>query len=128
MKWDITLQRSWKTARVCGFVLRGFLETVESPVALERVKMNILEAIISCDDIKTTIYAVAGDRVVPHQTFVVYPSDKHRFLLGCHMKPLSDYAMDNIIMTLDDRDADAVFNLYQGLRGSLLAAAFLGNI
>jgi hypothetical protein len=127
-KRDITLQRFWETARICGFVPREFLNAVRSPVARERARTKISKAIESCKDIKEAIHAVAGDLVVPHRAFVVYPGDEYRSLVGCLVKPISEYAMDTIIMTLDERSADSSFNLYQSIQGSSLAAAFRGKI
>ena len=127
-KRDITLQRFWETARICGFVPREFLNAVGSPVARAQVRTKILKAIESCKDIKEAIHAVAGDLAVPHRAFVVYPGDEYRSLVGCLVKPISEYAMDTIIMTLDERSADAAFNLYQSIQGSSLAAAFRGKI
>jgi hypothetical protein len=127
-KRDITLQRFWETARICGSVPREFLNAVESSVARVQVRAEISEAIESCKDIKEAIYAVAGDLAVPHRAFVIYPGDEYRSLVGCLVKPISEYAMDTIIMTLDERSADAAFNLYQSIQGSSLAAAFRGKI
>ncbi|KAF8238275.1 hypothetical protein L208DRAFT_1243387, partial [Tricholoma matsutake] len=127
-KRDITLQRFGETARICGFVPREFLNAAKSPVARAQAQTKISKAIESSRDIKEAIHAVAGDLAVPHRAFVVCPGDEYRSLVGCLVKPISEYAMDTIIMTLDERSADAAFNLYQSIQGSSLAAAFRGKI
>ena len=127
-KKDITLRRFWETACICGFVPREFLKAAGSPVARAMVRTNISQAIEQCKDIKEAMISVAGNLVVPHCAFVVYPGDEYRSLVGCLVKPISEYAMDTIIMTLDERSADAAFNLYESIRGTSLAAAFRGKI
>ena len=128
VKEDVTLQRFLATASICGFVPRIFLEAAVSPGALEQAKSDILGAIKSCKDIEDAIDAVVGDLVVPHRAFVIYPGDQDRLLLGCLVKPTSEYAIDTIMMILDLRGADAALDLYKSVQSSPRAAAFRGHI
>ena len=124
------MQRFWDTDRICGFVPREFLNAVESPAERAGVREKISKGIESCKDIKEAMKAVVGDLpvVVPHPAFVVYPCDEYKALVGCLVKPISEYAMDRIITTLDERSENGAFNLYKSIRGSSLAVAFRGQI
>jgi hypothetical protein len=122
---DITLQRFWETAHICGFVPPHFLHAVKSPGALAQVQMNILEAIKSSEGIKDTIDAVAEGLVVQHCAFVVSPRHlEYRSLVCCLFEPISEYAMDAVIMTLDKRSED----LYKHIQGFPLTDAFRRKI
>ena len=74
------------------------------------------------------MYAIAGDLVVPNCAFAIYPADEYRLLIVHLVKPISEYIMDTIMMTLDQRGADAVFSLYESIWKCSLAAAFRGDI
>jgi hypothetical protein len=125
---DITLNRFWKTFKICGSVPRQFLHAAASREARKCVQTEISDAIQKSKDIKDAINGVVGDEAVPHRAFAVYPSNEARFLIGCHVKAISKSAMNAIIKTLDKRSADAAFDLYESTRGSSLAASFRGNV
>jgi len=90
--------------------------------------MQILEAIKSSEGIKDAINAAVEGLVVQHCAFVVSPSHEDRSLVSCLVEPISKYAMDAIIMTLDEHSADAAFNLYNSIQGFPLADTFRRKI
>ncbi|KAF8622926.1 hypothetical protein AX15_006639 [Amanita polypyramis BW_CC] len=125
---DVTLNRFWKTFKICGSIPRQFLHAVKSREALKTVQVQISSAIRVCGDIEDAIYGVVGDKIVPHRAFVVYPTDKGRLWDGGLVKAISEGAMNSIIKTLDKRSADAAFDLYRSTRASSLAPTFRGNL
>ena len=125
---DITLNRFWKTFKICGSVPRQFLHAVESRKARKNVRTQISAAIQKGLNIKEVVNGIVGDKVTPHRAFVVYPSDKDRILDGCFVKAISEGAIKTIIRALDERSADAAFDLYESTRGSSIAAPLRGNL
>jgi hypothetical protein len=70
---------------------------------------------------------MAGDLKVPHRAFMLYPGSD-RSLLPSLITPVSEWAMDAIMATLDERSADAAYDLYMSIQGSSPAAAFRGKL
>lgn len=95
----------------------------ESPWEIENAKEEISLAIRSFKDIGIAIDAMAGDFKKPHRAFMLVP-DSDRSLLRSLVTPVSKWAMETILATLDERSADAAYNLYETTKGSSPAAAF----
>ena len=128
MGQDITLQRFQAATDICGFVPREFLKAVKSPSTLGKAKQVIRDAIKSCRDIASAMDDFIGDLKVPHCAFLLCPGDEQRTQLNCLVKPVSDWAMDCIDATLDERSEDAAYKLYVRLEGSPSAASFRGTL
>lgn len=127
MEKDVTLNRFWKTIEICGPMPCQFLHAAESREVRKHVQVQISDAIQKSKDLVEAIDSVAGDEVVPHRAFAVYPS-RGRSLIGCHVKAISNGAMKTIVRTLNKQSANAAFDLYQNTQGSSKAATLRGNL
>ena len=108
---DITPNQFWKTFKICGSAPHQFLHAVESRKARKSVRMQISAAIQESENIKEVVNGVVGDKATPHRAFDVYPNDKDMDLNGWFVKAISEGAIKTIIRTLDERSADAAFDL-----------------
>lgn len=77
-------------------------------------------------DIEKALKDVAGDLLIPHCAFMIYPGDERRTLLGCVVKPVSDWAQDIVFATLEPRSVEAACELYRRIEG-YPPASFLGG-
>jgi hypothetical protein len=123
---DITLKRFRMATDICGFIPREFLRAAVCPWEIENAQGEISLAIRSSKDIGIAIDAMAGDSK-PHRAFMLVPNSD-RTLLRSLITPVSEWAMETIITTLDERSADAVYNLYETIKGSSPAAAFRAKL
>ena len=101
---------------------------VRSPNALAKAEKKIRYAILCCADIERAIAKVAGDLPVPHCAFMIYPGDETRSLVMCLVKPVSDWALDLVVDTLESRHAEAAYELYQRIDGYWPASAFRAQL
>ena len=123
---DITLKRFRMATDICGFIPREFLRAAVSPWEIENAQEEISLAIRSSKDIGIATDAMAGDSK-PNRAFMLVP-DSDRSLLRSLVTPVSKWAMETILATLDERSADAAYNLYETTKGPPSAAAFRGKL
>jgi hypothetical protein len=84
---------------------------------------TVIAAIHGCKDIKEAVDVVAGDIPAPHPAFMIYPANERRKLIGCLIKPVSDWALDIVLSTLDSRGVEAAWEFYTRTEGSPAAAS-----
>lgn len=123
---DITLKRFRMATNICGFIPREFLRAAVFPWEIENAQGEISLAIRSSKDIWIAIYAMASDSK-PHRAFMLVPGSD-RTLLRSLVTPVSEWAMETIMATLDERSADAAYILYEAIKGSHPPAAFRGKL
>jgi hypothetical protein len=97
---------------------------VMSATTLKDAMNQVTTAISEIGDIRETLQDVAGDLPVPHPAFMICPDDERRTLFGCRVQSISKWVLDTIFSTLDSRGAEAAYNVYRSLEGSLLASSF----
>ena len=72
---------------------------------------------------------MAGDLNVRHSAFMLVPeSDSERTHLLSLITPVSEWAMKTIMATLDERSADAAYNLSKSTKGSPLTTSFRSKL
>lgn len=63
----------------------------------------LFRAIRDCEDIGDAVSDVTQELSVLDYAFTIYPRDKRRMLLLCLVEPVSDWALDVVISTLELR-------------------------
>jgi hypothetical protein len=86
-------------------------------------------AIRDVGDVAAALDQVHGHgTLIPHRLFEIYPAPASRSWESCLVRPVSEWAFDQLLTEMESQDERAAFKLYQQIQGTTDAAAFCGKI
>jgi hypothetical protein len=124
---DITLKRFNDATHICGYIPRQCLKATSSPNALLTTTNEIKSAITETTKLRHAITSVSSGKPI-HRLFQIYPSLPSRDWGQYFIRPISDWALSEMLAELDLRDAGAAYTLYQRIKGSIHAAELAGRM
>jgi len=127
-RFDLPLRRIYNAVTVCGNAPRRSFKGALSDTALEVEKAEIRKAINEVDDVYETLQGVHGDRPVSHKIFEIYPRQDTRKFQLCLVRPVSQWAFNELMGTLEQRDAAAAHKFYKQIQCTSDAAAVRGRL
>ncbi|KIL62834.1 hypothetical protein M378DRAFT_108009 [Amanita muscaria Koide BX008] len=125
---DITLERFRKTTHVCGLIPRTCFDAAASSKKLRAAKKEITVAIKETEELSKVI-ANVHTRATIHRAFQIRPSSpEDRDWVSCLTEAVSDWAFKKMMATLDQRGADAAYNLYCAIQWSPHCSGLRGKM
>ncbi|KIL61625.1 hypothetical protein M378DRAFT_166758 [Amanita muscaria Koide BX008] len=125
---DITLERFRKTTHVCGLIPRTCFDAAASSKKLRAAKKEITVAIKETEELSKVI-ANVHTRATIHRAFQIRPSSpEDRDWNSCLIEAVSDWAFKKMMDALDQRSADAAYNLYCAIQWSPHSSGLRGKM
>lgn len=124
---DITLDRFQETTRICGTTPRRCFEAAVSPGKLVATADQIIGAIRQHRELKNAITDAHAGKPI-HCAFEVCPSSNSRYWDSCSLRPISDWALSQIMAELDQQDLNAAYRFYQTTQGTRDSATLGGKM
>ncbi|KAM6494870.1 hypothetical protein JOM56_009493 [Amanita muscaria] len=125
---DITLERFRKTTHVCGLIPRTCFDAAASSKKLRTAKKEITVAIKETEELSKVI-ANVHTRATIHRAFQIRPSSpEDRDWNSCLIEAVSDWAFKKMMDALDQRSADAAYNLYCAIQWSPHSSGLRGKM
>lgn len=124
---DGTLAQIKDAMTICGEVPRENSAALSSG-GLSAARNKITAALRDTKDIADAIHQTVRNEPVPHSAFLVCPGPGSRRWVDAIVQPVSQWALERIIVELQSRARDAAFRLYMTIQGTPEAAAFRGRI
>jgi len=126
--YDITNSRLENSITKFGHSPRVCFAAARGPTEAEDARLKLVAGIRDIDDIpKLLNNTVQGERV-PHCVFEVFPKDESRSWEEACVRPVSTYALEELLRYKSIQDANAAYNLYQQIKLMPDAGPLTGHI
>ena len=122
---DILPHRLKEAVHICGTTPCRCLRAAESAVGLSRAETDIKDAVRDVKDIMETLRSLYGngDKSTSHWLFQISPA-VNRSLEGSIVEPVSEWALDQLVVQMEVQDQRGPYTLYRRIRGYSTAEAF----
>ncbi|KAF8273633.1 hypothetical protein EI94DRAFT_1913870 [Lactarius quietus] len=128
LKNDVPLERIYDAVAICGSVPRRAYIAALSSQNLYDAKVDTRSAIKEIEDVAKIMGSVHVDGLFPHKVFEIYPHpDSNRFS-GCLVRPVSQWAFDELFQELEVRNAHAARTFYNQIQATPNAATLRGML
>ncbi|KIM46713.1 hypothetical protein M413DRAFT_23080 [Hebeloma cylindrosporum] len=121
---DVPLHRLKAAMRVCGYNPRWCERASRSPAALHLATVKVINAMQS-----TTAFCGAMSSIISgelsHRAFEIWPSSSNRAWDLLILRPISPWALSEMVAELDRRDADAAFRFYRQFKRTHFGASLV---
>ncbi|KAF5379025.1 hypothetical protein D9615_006070 [Tricholomella constricta] len=112
LKYDVPLKRIYNTIAILGSAPRPAYHAALSNRTFNDLKVDTRSAIREIDDVAKSILTVHGNGRFPHEVFEIYPCPGSNSFFSCLVRPVSQWAFDELVQALEGRDTYAARNFY----------------